>query len=209
MTGLVYKDLMVMKKTLLIYVIIGAFYGYLDISNGRTGMMFAMLLITSTMVPISAIAYDERCKWDKLVNTAPVSRKEVIAAKYLLALVLTAISAVMVFIVYLFKPGMTISENLATVAVMSLMAMVYQAFLLPTIIKFGSEKGRMIMMIILFAPIVLIGVLAKREIINLSVLSDFLEANSHLLPYITVAAVAVIYLISIMVSVKIYESKDL
>ena len=132
-----------------------------------------------------------------------------IAAKYLLALVLTAISAVMVFIVYLFKPGMTISENLATVAVMSLMAMVYQAFLLPTIIKFGSEKGRMIMMIILFAPIVLIGVLAKREIINLSVLSDFLEANSHLLPYITVAAVAVIYLISIMVSVKIYESKDL
>ena len=44
MSGLVYKDLMVMKKTLLIYVIIGAFYGYLDISNGRTGMMFAIFL---------------------------------------------------------------------------------------------------------------------------------------------------------------------
>ena len=63
MTGLVYKDLMVMKKTLLIYAIISVFYGYMDISNNRTGMMFAMVLITSTMIPISAIAYDERCKW--------------------------------------------------------------------------------------------------------------------------------------------------
>ena len=44
MSGLVYKDLMVMKKTLVIYAIMAVFYGYLDISNSRTGMMFAMVV---------------------------------------------------------------------------------------------------------------------------------------------------------------------
>ncbi len=209
MVGLIYKDLMVMKKTLLIYRIISVFYGFLDILNGRTGMMFAMVLIASTMVPISSIAYDERSKWDKIVNTTPLSRKEVVIAKYLLALVLTVVSVIIVFVVYLFKPGMPLAENAGTVIVMGLMAMFYQAMLIPTIIKFGSEKGRMIMMVILFAPIVLLMAVAQIGIIDLSALVMFLEANTAMLPFITVAVIAAVYIGSVLLSVRIYEKKDL
>lgn len=209
MVGLIYKDLMVMKKTLLIYRIISVFYGCLDIRNSRTGMMFAMVLITSTMVPISSIAYDERSKWDKIVNTTPLSRKEVVISKYLLALVLTVVSTVVVFVVYLFKPDMPLAENAGTSVVMGIMSVFYQAMLIPTIIKFGSEKGRMIMMIILFAPFVLLMAVAQMEIIDLSALAMFLESNTAMLPFITVAVTAAVYIGSILLSVSIYEKKDL
>lgn len=209
MIGLIYKDLMVMKKTLFIYRIISVFYGIMDIRNNRTGMMFAMVLIASTMVPISSIAYDERSKWDKIVNTTPLSRKEVVIAKYLLALVLTVASVIIVFVVYLFKPGMPLAENAGTAIVMGLMALFYQAMLIPTIIKFGSEKGRMIMMVILFAPIVLLMAVAESGIIDLSAITRFLEANTAMLPFITVAVIGAVYIGSVLLSVRIYEKKDL
>ncbi len=209
MIGLIYKDLMVMKKTLLIYRIVSVFYGCLDMMNVRAGMMFAMVLLASTMVPISTIAYDERSKWDKIINTAPLSRKEVVIAKYLLALVLTVTSVIIVFVVYLFKPGMSVAENAGTAIVMGLMSTFYQAMLMPTIIKFGSEKGRMIMMIIMFAPIVLLMAVAQTGIIDLSALAMFLEANTAMLPFITVAVIAAVYIGSALLSVRIYEKKDL
>ncbi|MBQ7902791.1 MAG: ABC-2 transporter permease [Oscillospiraceae bacterium] len=209
MAGLIYKDIMVMKKTLVLYAFISVLYGYMEITTNSSGIMFAMVMLASTMVPISSIAYDERCGWDRVVNTCPLSRSQVIIAKYLLGLVLTAISAVVVFAIYLFHPHMTVTENIGTVAVMSLMALVYQALLLPTIIKFGSEKGRMIMMVILFAPVVLIFAIPKLPFIDLSALADMLERNSNILPFITVAVIAAVYICSVALSVKIYKNKDL
>ena len=142
MRGLIIKDLMVMKKTLLIYAVISVIYGWMDIRQETPGMMFAMLLIISAMVPVSSISYDERCNWDKLANITPLSRGEIVMSKYLLALVLTAFSSAFVFVVYLVASNMSVTENLALTSVMALMSMVYQALLLPVIIKFGSEKGR-------------------------------------------------------------------
>lgn len=209
MSGLVYKDLMVMKKTLLIYVIIGAFYGYLDISNGRTGMMFAMLLITSTMVPISAIAYDERSKWDKIVNTMPLSRKEIVLSKYVLAILLTAISSVIIFAFYMLVPEMPLEEKAVTTAVMAMMAMLYQAALMPVMFKFGSEKGRTMMLAILFVPAVLIFAIGEMNIIDVNAAISFLERNEAMIPYLMVGFVLAIYSLSMALSVKIYEKKDL
>jgi len=209
MIGLVYKDLMVMKKTLVIYAFISLVYFYMEINRGRPGMMSAMMLITSTMVPISAIAYDERSKWDRIVNTTPLSRTEVVMAKYLLAVLLTAVSAVVIFVMYVLTGSLTIADSIARVAAMILMSMLYQAFLFPTIIKFGSEKGRMIMMFIFFAPVIRIFALEKTGIINLSAVSDLMERNTAVVPFIVAGAVAAIYVVSIVISVRIYSGKDL
>ena len=89
MIGLVYKDLMVMKKTLALYMVIFAVYGYMSIAYDQGGLLFAMVLILSSIVPVSTIAYDERSKWDRIANTTPLSRKEIVMAKYLLSFTLT------------------------------------------------------------------------------------------------------------------------
>lgn len=209
MLGLVYKDLMVMRRTLLLYGAMGIVYGIIAIYGDQYGMVFALMMIVSAMVPVSAISYDERSKWDKIVNTMPLSRKEIVLSKYLLAILLTAISSVIIFAFYMLVPEMPLEEKAVITAVMAMMAMIYQAALMPVMFKFGSEKGRTMMLAILFVPAVLIFAIGEMNIIDVNAAISFLERNEAMIPYLMAGFVLVIYSLSMALSVKIYEKKDL
>ena len=209
MLGLVYKDLMVMRRTLLLYGAMGIVYGIIAIYGDQYGMVFALMMIVSAMVPVSAISYDERSKWDKIVNTMPLSRKEIVLSKYVLAILLTAISSVIIFAFYMLVPEMPLEEKAVTTAVMAMMAMLYQAALMPVMFKFGSEKGRTMMLAILFVPAVLIFAIGEMNIIDVNAAISFLERNEAMIPYLMAGFVLAIYSLSMALSVKIYEEKDL
>lgn len=209
MLGLVYKDLMVMRRTLLLYGAMGIIYGIIALYGDQYGMVFALMMIVSAMVPVSAISYDERSKWDKIVNTMPLSRKEIVLSKYLLAILLTAISSVIIFAFYMLVPEMPLEEKAVITAVMAMMAMIYQAALMPVMFKFGSEKGRTMMLAILFVPTVLIFAIGEMNIIDVNAAISFLERNEAMIPYLMAGFVLVIYSLSMALSVKIYEKKDL
>ena len=209
MIGLVYKDLMVMKKTLALYMVIFAVYGYMSIAYDQGGLLFAMVLILSSMVPVSSLAYDERSKWDRIANTTPLSRKEIVVAKYLFAMALTSVSVVVCFIIYLFDKRIPLTENLIMCYILAMAGMFYQALLLPVNIKFGAEKGRNIMLAIMFVPVVLVMMISKSGIVNITSIEAFIANNEHLLPYIITVVVLIVYVASVTLSVKIYENKDL
>ena len=209
MIGLIYKDLMVMRKTLALYMVIFVVYGYMGIAYDQGGLMFAMVLVLSAILPVSSIAYDERCKWDKIANTAPLSRKEIVMAKYLFAILLTVFSVAVCFVIYLFDSRMPMTEKLIMCYMLTMGGMLYQALLLPVNIKFGAEKGRNIMMAIMFVPVLFVVAVSNTGLVDLSAVVLFLENNEHLIPYIFTAIVAVVYSVSVTLSVKIYENKDL
>ena len=209
MIGLIYKDLMVMRKTLALYMVIFAVYGYMGIVYNQGGLLFAMVLVLSAMLPVSSIAYDERCKWDKIANTAPLSRKEIVMAKYLFAILLTVFSVAVCFVIYLFDSRMPMTEKLIMCYMLTMGGMLYQALLLPVNIKFGAEKGRNIMLAIMFVPVLLVVAVSNTGLVDLSAVVLFLENNEQLIPYIVTATVAVVYAASVTLSVKIYENKDL
>ena len=209
MIGLIYKDLMVMRKTLALYMVIFVVYGYMGIAYDQGGLMFAMVLVLSAILPVSSIAYDERCKWDKIANTAPLSRKEIVMAKYLFAILLTVFSVAVCFVIYLFDSRMPMTEKLIMCYMLTMGGMLYQALLLPVNIKFGAEKGRNIMMAIMFVPVLLVVAVSNTGLVDLPAVVLFLENNEQLIPYIVTATVAVVYSVSVTLSVKIYENKDL
>ena len=209
MIGLIYKDLMVMRKTLALYMVIFVVYGYMGIAYDQGGLLFAMVLVLSAMLPVSSIAYDERCKWDKIANTAPLSRKEIVMAKYLFAILLTVFSVAVCFVIYLFDSRMPMTEKFIMCYTLIMMGMLYQAILMPVNIKFGAEKGRNIMMAIMFVPVLLIMAVSNTGLVDMSGVVQFLENNEHLIPYIFTAVVSVVYVASVTLSVKIYENKDL
>ena len=209
MIGLIYKDLMVMRKTLALYMVIFVVYGYMGIAYDQGGLLIAMVLVMSSILPVSSIAYDERCKWDKIANTAPLSRKEIVMAKYLFAILPTVFSVAVCFVIYLFDSRMPMTEKLIMCYMLTMGGMLYQALLLPVNIKFGAEKGRNIMLAILFVPVLLVVAVSNTGLVDLPAVVLFLENNEQLIPYIVTATVAVAYSVSVTLSVKIYENKDL
>ena len=87
MSGLVYKDLMNMrrylKQLLLIFVVFVFIFSF---SGNNYSFVAAYGVMLSAMVVLSSMAYDEQAKWDKYALTMPLSRRSLVGAKYLLGL---------------------------------------------------------------------------------------------------------------------------
>ena len=89
MTGLVWKDILVMRKTLKYYLLIMVIYAVLaclDILQFSFIITFIQVLIA--VVPFSAFAYDEQTKWDRYARTLPIGPRAMVGARYLFVLIL-------------------------------------------------------------------------------------------------------------------------
>lgn len=94
MSGLIWKDLMVLRKTLKTYGLFFLFY-FLMAAVGLFNISFvtAVLQLIVIMLPMSAFAYDEQAKWDRYAIALPLGRRRVVAARYLFTLLMVLIAA--------------------------------------------------------------------------------------------------------------------
>ena len=86
MKGLLLKDwytlIKQMKIMLVLMLVFACVPGY---------SMAAFAVVYAAMLPVTALAYDERSKWDELAAMLPYSVKEIVGGKYVLGV--TAVAA--------------------------------------------------------------------------------------------------------------------
>ena len=159
MMGLVYKDIMVMKKQICYYLAFFVVYGFLSVTGVLPlgTILGAMVAMVGIMVPMSAMAYDEQAKWDKFAAATPVGRRGIVGGKYLLALLTIGTtgllsSAVALVLLLTGLADGDVVEFLLSILGCALAAVFLNAVLLPIIFHFGVEKSR-VLFLILFALI--------------------------------------------------------
>ena len=69
MRGLIMKDMLTIARQAKAFLILILFFA---VTPNFSGSSFA--LVYTAMMPISALAYDENCKWDQLAATVWVSK---------------------------------------------------------------------------------------------------------------------------------------
>ena len=146
MTGLIMKDLLVMRKTMKSYLLIIVLYvvlAYLDVLN--YGFIITFIQVMLMVLPITAFAYDEQAKWDRYAVALPLGRSRVVGARYLFVLMLTVITTAMglvgtaiLTLVHEAEP----LEMLLTLAVSTTIGLLVPAILLPLCYKLGAELFR-------------------------------------------------------------------
>lgn len=204
MKGLLLKDLLNLKKQSKIYLALILFYLVFSIINNNASFFGGMVCILSAMLPITALSYDERAKWDKFALTMPVSRRDMVTSKYLLGFLFALAGSILLFLCNLFTK-IELSENMITTAVFLGIGILILSILLPLLFKFGVEKGRIIMMPIFFIPAIIVMLLSKSGI-NLHPPG---EKMIQLLSYTAPVVVIAIAILSIMISLKIYQKKEI
>lgn len=202
MTGLILKDLINLKKQARVYLILVLFYLVLGIANESSDMFSTMMIVVSAIIPITAMSYDERSKWDRYALTMPLSRKSMVASKYILGLIFLVASFILSMLFNSFFSNISLMENVMTCLATLSIGMVIMSVIFPLIFKFGVEKGRIFMMIVLFAPTALILLLSKLEIS----MPD--EKTIQSLLYLSPIVAAVIFIASIYISMSIYNKKE-
>lgn len=184
MIGLLRKDLFVADKSGRLLLVMALVFSLVP-NMGSFGATYAMML--ALMMPLTSIAYDERSKWDKYAAMLPYTPGQIVWSKYLLAYFYTVLGIGIIVLGTLLR-GMTTGssdwkETMEFAVLMGVTMLFIMAIGLPVIYRFGSEKGRLAMIIVMG-----IGVGVAFGIIN--VYKKLPELPSLSLP-VTAAVIAV------------------
>ena len=128
-----------------------------------------MLTMLSLMFPATLMNTDHAYGWDKLSLTLPVSRRDVVGSKFTVSLLVNlaafALSTVLILIFTAVNRDSSLAENL-----LSLLACEAAGLLMGVqfvlILKFGTERGRYLLMGVVWVPIILINVLKNHPAAN-------------------------------------------
>lgn len=213
MMGLVWKDLYVMKSMGRSYIFmfgIFAFMSLLGIYDGISFVSFLMVMML-IMMPINTFAYDEQAKWDRYAAATPAGRKGVVAGKYLFTALLLAAGLLLcaglqagMYAMDLHGDDGLLDMMMASMVAASVGA-ILNAVLLPLLFKFGTQKGRMFLMV--SVAIGTGGIVALLGVLSGSVpdVDRLMGTIVGLLPILAVGLMVISY----FVSVGIYGKKEL
>ena len=220
--GLLKKDLynLASYKTTLIIIVI--FCGMAIIGTDAIYWGSVVIGIIVGMISLSTFSYDEMAKSNRYILTLPVTRKEIVLEKYILAIGATILGSLLGFVLTLLignimnyvRPDNVIDINIDTLLATTIGGLfgvsLIQAIQIPSIFKWGAEKGRIQMFIVLFVLALIgagVGFLIKES--GLSVDIEKLESvlkNFGL--FLLILLSFIIYFISYKVSYKIYKNKE-
>lgn len=202
MKALLKKDLYVLTKQSKIFLL---FILVFCVMPQMTMVIFA--IVYGALLPVTAFGYDERAKWSTLARMMPYSERDLVLSKYTLgyigifgALVLVVI--VRLVIGFFFSPALT-ADDYAMLLVMAIFTTIIQAFTLPIMIKFGTEKGRIIFFII-FGVVAGVGSLFMSRSDGIQI---FIDISMTTVAIAALAAAVIINLISIKISESIVRNK--
>lgn len=203
MRGLLMKDIYVMSRELKAMGILLLVFVLVPKSFTQS---FA--IIYASMLPITALSYDEQAKWNRLAATMPYKKRDIVLSKYIIGVaisittVLLATASQLVYYMVKDFPEEKMIENLATYSVLLGAAFILLSLNLPMVFKLGVEKGRMlyIMVTVAFAVIV-VG--------STEVASGIWSLPPVVLSGGSLVIGIVALLISIQISIAIYKKKEI
>lgn len=202
MKALLLKDFYTLIKQIKIYIVMIIVFACIPGNS-----IAAIAMVYAAMLPITALAYDERSKWDSLALMMPYSDRSIVLSKYILGYIAVAaaflISIVAQIAITLIKNTAFEPEGIVSLILIACIATVVQAVNLPSMFKFGVEKGRL-------AFFVLVGIITGVGMVIGDGLAGFLSTsyiNIITAMLVTVIFTLAINLISIALSTRIYKKR--
>ncbi|MEG2366487.1 MAG: ABC-2 transporter permease [Oscillospiraceae bacterium] len=202
MKGLLLKDFYVLTKQLKLFLFV-----IVAISLVPGYSMSAFAICYSAMLPITTLAYDEQCHWEKLVIMMPFSIKSIVLSKYVLGYIAVFFSAVLALLGKLGFALLT-GKALSLSAAAELLPVVCVGILLlglnlPFMFKLGVEKGRLVFL--LTTCLVVVGGLFFYD--RLKATLEPMNLNLGLIALLFITAALVLNAVSILASLHIYKKR--
>ena len=208
MKGLLLKDLLELRLKMKAGFIFLIFYGVLTVLYFKSLTSFVVIMsMYSITFPLSAIALDERSRWNLYILAAPLRRRDYVLSKYALSLLnILAAFAVEVLISLIFgRPEL--AELRPFMLVMLGATLTFSAIMLPFAMWLGTERARYIMLGIFILPTALIMYIANAGALPSS---PFDEADlAAFLSAAVPAFGALLFAVSCPIACALYSRREL
>jgi ABC-type transport system involved in multi-copper enzyme maturation permease subunit len=218
MFRLIYKDIAIQKKSLLFAF--GYMFFFVAIFQSQPHMMFSTAMVAITYILVmGGFALDDQAEADTFLNSLPVTRKKLVAAKYFSLVLFFLFGTVCYALLYqlLQLTGLPIQMGAITseylVGAMVAVSLI-NAFYFPILFKIGYHRAKIFNFMLFFGVFFGLSFLLSKMQENaapeiLRQLESFINQQSGvLLTGMFLVMVAVLLLISFSLSLYFYKRRD-
>ena len=155
--GLLLKDIFELSAQCRVQLVLTGVYLLLPLFIRGIELFASVGMMLLAMMPVYALGYDERCRWERYALAMPVRKSDLFWSRFLLGVIAVALgAAVQVLVALLAGRG----DLLSSLAVTAPAAILYLLIALPLMMKLGVEKGRFLLLLLTAAFTLLSGLIA-------------------------------------------------
>lgn len=200
MLGLLIKDLYTVRKLVLWYLAMIVVCFTVSVYLKNISFILAIGIASETSMVMTTFAYEERDSWSKFVTASGLNSKTIVLEKYILGVAMVIF--VNVIGVIAFALVKTQEDSWSEVIIPFLFQLIVISCCIPAIFKYGVEKSRIILIVIIaIAMIALVG--------TAEFLFDSITGIATIVIAIAGTCIAVgAIIISYFTSVSIYNKKE-
>ena len=221
MKGLLIKDFKLLKNQKNFFILVFVMAAFLTITNGAGASPATFVLpyvgFVSSFFVLSTISYDEYDNGNAFLFTLPFERKVYAAEKYIFGVVTGGAGLLLILAFILVYTGRTadagqMGETLFTAGVSAALLLLFLAVMIPFQLKFGPEKGRIAMLIVLLGVMALVFGIVKLTDLDNEALQAAVRTMGRMglagVAAVCIAAAAAVMAVSIFISARILEKKE-
>ncbi|MDM5429533.1 ABC-2 transporter permease [Bacillus mycoides] len=196
MKQLILKDFIIQWKFLIWYILYPILF-YMALTDTEN-LFIIMSVIITIGATVKTFEADSKNESEVIVNSLPILRKQIVFAKYIVAIIILFISVTVGCFTMGMKNGVNLFEFIETTTVASIsFILVYLSFVLPISFWLAYKKTIFITLFILIAPIAICSMFFQINLEQIQLYNSVLFVSSICM-----------FIVSIFVSVKLYEKRE-
>lgn len=194
-------------KTILIVIIV--WIGIAMINQAFFNIIFGM---GTYLLLMQVMSYEDTYGIDNLIAELPVSKNEYVISRYVLGFSISAIFMVLSVLIYsilnsILELDLTLGIFILIGFVTSMLAI---SVIIPVILKFGINKGRMVITILTVLMVVVPTGIMTSIWDNKEFMYKIMDIAGNIgIPFILIISSILILIISIIISLRVYKSKEI
>nr|WP_269808183.1 ABC-2 transporter permease [Bacillus pretiosus] len=193
---LIIKDFIVQWKFLIWYILYPIFF-YMALTDTEN-LFIIMSVIITVGATVKTFEEDSKNKSEVILNSLPILRKQVVYAKYIVAIMILFISVTVGCFTMGMKNGVNLFGFIETTMVASIsFILMYLSFILPISFWLAYKKTIFIAIFILIAPMAVSSIFFGINLEQIQLYNSVLFVSS-----------ICIFIASVFVSVKLYEKRE-
>ncbi|MGG0204850.1 ABC transporter permease [Bacillus mycoides] len=193
---LILKDFIIQWKFLIWYILYPILF-YMALTDTEN-LFIIMSVIITIGATVKTFEVDSKNESEVIVNSLPILRKQIVFAKYIVAIIILFISVTVGCFTMGMKNGVNLFEFIETTMVASIsFILVYLSFVLPISFWLAYKKAIFITIFILIAPTAIGTMFFEINLEQIQLYNSVLFVSSICM-----------FIVSIFVSVKLYEKRE-
>ena len=210
MKALIYKDLISIRNALLLQFVIIIGLGIYFYKENQLVLIPLFFILIPIILLGMVFGIDNQYSTDKYLISSGISRKKIVFSRYTIIWFMSLFAIALSFVVGFNKNPLT--KEIPLILILSslfFITSIVGVVELPLMYKFGAEKARLVFVILYFVVFAFFSTISSNKEWLLEYVNKGLTMDKTLLSLIIFTITIIVHALSVFISIKIFENKEL